>query len=120
MKSVKIKKDELLGVIQANRVKHSADFLEAQDKYRVVCIQKLTERIQKIQDSKLDEDVDMNFSVITPTNKTDEYDRVIKMLEMSTEDVVELTSHEFDCYVRDNWDWSDMAKFSNSTYTGRK
>ncbi len=50
---------------------------------------------------------------------TKEYDRVIKMLEMSVDTQIELSSSEFQNYVMDDWAWSDNAKLSNSTYTAK-
>jgi hypothetical protein len=40
------------------------------------------------------------------------------MLEMSVDDIIVLTSQEFDCYVMDNWTWKQNVTVRNSSYLG--
>lgn len=51
-----------------------------------------------------------------PTNRLEDYDRVISMLEFSVADKVQLKSSDFDCYVRNNWSWTQSFASSNQNY----
>lgn len=48
-----------------------------------------------------------------PESHEDDYDRAIKMCQMSVEEQVELTQQEFTQYVLDEWNWS--AGFTTQT-----
>jgi hypothetical protein len=54
---------------------------------------------------------------VEPVDQTREYNKVIRMLEMSTEDVIELQEHEFSQYVLDDWGWKGQFLASNSAYS---
>lgn len=51
-----------------------------------------------------------------PENHLEDYDRVIDMLKFSVADKVELSSTDFDAYVRNNWAWRSSYLSSNSNY----
>jgi len=52
-----------------------------------------------------------------PVNHSAEYRRLISMLEMTTQETIDLTMPEFDRYMNDNWDWK-MSFLSNKTMYG--
>ena len=112
MKTVKINKAELLDVIKQNRSKHEGDVMVADVAYKKQAISEYKKAIELIQETG-------KVSVIRlqePVDKRDDYDRVIKMLEMSADAVIELSSYEFDQYVMDNWEWKNLATLANSSY----
>lgn len=105
---------ELLRILEENRSKHRAIFLEAQEGYRTRVIAELNTRLveatagQKIQ----------RFAHFRePIDQTREYDRAIRMLQMCTESEVELDSREFGQLVMDQWDWKQDFLFANSAYS---
>jgi hypothetical protein len=52
-----------------------------------------------------------------PENHLEDYDRVIDMLKYSVADKVELSSKDFDAYVRNNWSWRNSFLSTNAVYT---
>ncbi|HXM03797.1 MAG TPA: hypothetical protein VN939_14390 [Chthoniobacterales bacterium] len=48
-----------------------------------------------------------------PVDHTADYDRVISMLEMSAQDLVQVSAEQFDQYVLDNWRWRRFANETN-------
>jgi len=54
-----------------------------------------------------------------PQDHTNDYDRVITMLEMSVDSVIELDDVAFDQYVMDNWSWKGDALATNSMYAAK-
>lgn len=113
MKTVKVKRDELLEQIRKNRTAHRAVFEKALEGYRKAVIKRLTEMLEDAKGGKRVEQVTL---LMQPTNQTAEYDQVIKMLEMSVQDEIELTSQDFGCYVMDRWAWKSQFALSSSGY----
>jgi len=114
MKQVTLDRDELLEKLKANREKHYAIFQEAFIGYRKLAIKKLDEALA---DAKAGKKIQLYIELVEPVNQTEDYDRVIAMLEMSLEDEVVLTQTEFAQYVLDQWHWKEQFKLSNSLYT---
>lgn len=53
-----------------------------------------------------------------PENHLEDYDRVIDLLNYSVADKVELSSSDFDAYVRNNWTWRKSFLGTNASYIG--
>ena len=110
MQEVKIKREALLAAVKANRDQHRKTFLLACKGFRTKAIQELDIMLKEAQDGEL---IRTSLSLPTPSDHTSDYDREIRMLEMCDDPVVELSAHEFDMYVMDNWNWK--AHESNVT-----
>lgn len=114
MQTVNIKRDVLLDILKKNRDEHRAIFLEAQKKYREEVITHLDRMLQDARDNKR---IRTRVELIEPSDHTVEYERAIRMLELSTDDIIELTEHEFTAYVMDEWTWSRQWALSNAGYS---
>jgi hypothetical protein len=117
MNEVKIKKENLLSAVRANRTTHRDEFIEAQAGFRTRVIEELDRRLQDARDGKK---VNLMISMPEPQDHTEDYDRVIRMLEMSVDEEVKLSASEFDQYVMDNWQWARAAKLVNASYTAAR
>lgn len=113
MQSVKVKKSELIEVLTKNRDGHRAEFLEAQDLYRAAVIKELDAMLAEARDKK---NIRRHISLPEPEDHTNDYNRELTMVSMSVEDVIELTVHEFDTFVMDNWNWKQNVIATNSFY----
>lgn len=100
--TVRVKKDELLTRIEANRDEHRAIFEEALDGWKKKVIESLEARYQDALQGK---DFNIVIHLPRPEDHTDQYDTVIEMLKMSQDDELELTQHDFACYALDKWQW---------------
>lgn len=114
MQNVKIKKEKLLETLRENRTAHREIFLEAQEGFRAEAIKQLDAMLQAAKDGKK---IRQSIGLIEPTDQTADYDRAIRMLEMSEDEVIELTELDFECYVLDNWRWKAQFLASNSSYS---
>lgn len=114
MQQVTVKKDALLDILRTNREKHTAIFLEAQAGYRERVIKELDAMLAK---AKKGERVPNYWQIQAPVNQTPEYDRAIRMLEMSVDDTVQLSASEFESYVMDRWTWKKAFLAANSAYS---
>lgn len=117
MNTVKVKRLELLDKIRGNRTKHRELFLKAQEGYRELVITELDRMLKDARDGKR---IRRTISMPEPQDHTDDYDRVISMLEMSLDEIVEIHANEFDMYVRDRWGWKQIADLTNIAYAAKR
>ena len=113
MKTVKIKVSELMLKVVENRNNHKNTFEKALKGYRTEVIKELE---ISLEDARTGRKIKRYISLEEPINQTKDYDRVIEMLKMTTDEIVELTSQEFSQYVLDQWSWSEAVGMTNSRY----
>ncbi len=114
LENVKIKRLELLAIVKENRAQHRKIFEEAIVGYREQAIKELEVHIQEARDGKR---VKRSVSIPEPIDQTREYDKAIRMLELSVDDVIELDHHGFSNLVLDDWHWKQNFIVANSTYS---
>lgn len=116
MNTVKVKTQELLESVRGNREEHRDVFKRAFDSYRSRVIEE-TER--NLSNMKLGQAITTFISMEAPQDHTKDYDRIIKMLEMTIdagEHQIEITQHEFAQYVMDDWGWKEEWINSTAAY----
>ena len=114
MQTVKAKRDDLLVRLRKNRGEHRELFNKAQEGFRKQVIEHLD---KMLADAKEGRKIRLAVALPEPIDQTKDYDRVITMLEMSVDDVVELTQGEFAQYVMDDWQWKQNVFATNTRYT---
>ena len=116
MNTMMFDKEELLDVIKKNHIAHRDFFLDAQKGYRKRIIQELD---SMLADAKSGKNIRISIELPKPVDHTKDYKRIIKMLEMTSEVDIELSDHEFDKYIMDNWEWKEHAFLANSQYSSK-
>lgn len=113
MKQVTVRRDELKAKIQANRATHRAQYEKAIEGWA----QEVTQLLQDDIDA-LRRGVRRRLTATDPmpTDHTQDYDRVLAMLEMSIDDTQTLDEQTFRQYVLDDWQWKSNWVASNSKY----
>lgn len=111
--TILVTKDELLTVLRENREKHRGLFEKAWDGYCTLTRAELEEKLARIKKGK---SIDCFFRNQPPDDHTDDYDDVIDMLTMATDEKIELTQPQFKQYVKDDWGWSQTWTSSNTAY----
>ena len=114
MRQVKVSKTELLGILKKNREEHREIFLEAQDNYRKMFIAELDSLLEEAKSGKR---IRRMIKLVEPMDQTKEYDRAIRMLEMSVDTTIELDEMQFRQLVMDDWTWKDQFLVANSSYS---
>jgi len=114
MKTVRIKKDELIAVIKKNRENHWNDYKDAYQKFLTTGSQLLHDRYDEFVSGK--KNLTLNFSIAAPLNYLHQYDRILEMLAMETESTVTLDQTEFRQYVQDDYAWKDSYNSSKIGY----
>jgi hypothetical protein len=110
MNSIKVKKIDLIAAMEKNRAEHRAAFIKAQDAYRATVIKVLDEELQAAKHGRPFVLARIT-ALVQPSDHTNDYERIIGMLNMDTGDIVELNQQEYKCYVEDDWGW--MGQFAN-------
>jgi DNA-binding FadR family transcriptional regulator len=113
VREVNIAKEKLRERVQANRDNHRSVYESAMDGYRHAAIAWF--------DAEMDRAVngagfDTYFQMPRPEDHTEDYDRVLDMIEMSEDETIKLTSQEFAQYVRDDWGWKREFTATISNY----
>lgn len=114
MDKVRVKREELLKIVETNRETHREIFIEAQKGFREEVIKQLDARLKDARDGKR---INLLFTLPAPIDQTKDYDLAIQMLKMSVDDIVELDSMAFAQLVNDDWHWKQSFMAVNSTYS---
>ncbi|KKL71557.1 hypothetical protein LCGC14_2093750 [marine sediment metagenome] len=113
MNKITVEKVELLEVLRTNRATHRAKFDKAQEVYRERVIRELETSLRR---ARAGDRVEHYIRLPIPEDHTDDYNRVVEMLEMHKYDSVELTQSEFQCYVQDEWGWLKTFAANTTSY----
>jgi hypothetical protein len=107
---------DLLKVVKENRKKHEDQYKSAMEAYRSRVVDVLRVNLDVAITGR---DVDHDIGVIRPRQYLREYDRAIRMFEMTSEKEAELDSRTFAQLVMDEWSWKDDFISSTSAYVGK-
>ena len=148
MREVTIEKDRLIGILKENKRKHDhlydcsvSGYWETAKKTIYEKQSNLTRALEnkRLEISKLYNDGlayankkvelkpiypdvklagDLSVSLPFPISHSDDYQKAIRMLELSIYDQVTLSSTEFDQFVLNNWAWKIDFLTSTVTYLG--
>jgi len=114
--SVTIPKNKLLASVNNNRNRHRKIFLEALRGYQ----KKIVKILDKmLKDVKAGRRINHMINLPMPQDMTEEYNTVIKMLEMSSDKEIKLSSEDFSRFVEDKWDWTISFLSNNAPYSKR-
>lgn len=110
---ISVHKAELIDRIRLNRDQHRAVFEKAIQGYHDELKRELADRLDRLIKGQ---HIDKHIALLEPEDHTEDYDRVLDMLEMSVDDEVTITAQEFAQYVRDDWAWKRQWVATNSAY----
>ena len=113
-----MQKAKLMAVLKKNREEHREIFLEAQKAYRQRAIEVLDAQL-RLASEGAPFTLRQIVELVAPEDHTADYDRVIKMLELSVDKTVVLSASEFVNLVQDTWNWSRQWAVSNSGYISK-
>lgn len=111
---VKMKVSEVLECLRRNRSQHRGIFKDACDGYKAQFIEKLNKAVDALKAGELSTP---SLYMVAPDDHTDDYDYAIKMLEMTTQDEIELTEKDVAQYVMDDWGWKKQWDETVTSYS---
>ena len=118
-RTYKVKIETLLTHLKKNRDEHVEIVEEAQAEFRRLAIEKLD---LMLQDAKSGACICTRLALAVPTIHTDAFDNAIGILEMTQdalEECIEIDSGEYERFVRNNWEWTDQFRTTNSAYSNK-
>lgn len=144
-RTIEVNRLKLVEILEENREMHIREYHEAVDGYLETATEKLQEgydksvvKLQKnLENSKrllaeidpskpletsdrivLVESICIDLKV--PRNYAKEYDAAIDMANWDVRDTLELSGAEFQCFVRDEWDWTNEFSTTTASYSKHK
>lgn len=114
MNKVTVKKADLREIVQKNRDDHHAIWVEAKAKHREAFIAELK---KSLSEAEAGGELRRTINLVEPSSHTKDYDRVLRMIDLSIEDTVTLDAQEFMHYVQDEWAWSQQWSHSSALYS---
>lgn len=111
-RQIKIKKKELITKLRENKEKHIKDYNEAVVAYKKKAQEELVKSQKRLNEGALD----IKIVLVTPVNKSEEYDKIIEMFNWEVEELISLSQGEFNEYIHDESDFSKASFLANSTY----
>lgn len=127
MKTVVVDKESLALCLATNLEKHKKEYVEARMGYEDAqrqALAKLSKRAAFAATSgsaegrnSVKEAWDKYRKLDVPQNHTDVYEQAIMLMEWEKRDEVELSINDFECYVRDNFEWSRNFRSMHKAYS---
>lgn len=116
MRSVKLNKVELLGIVRENKEKHISAYKEAVEDYLKAARKIVDYNVDRVNSGVLTEIAMCKPMPAAPKSYEDEYSRAIRMLELSVETEIDLEADIFNQLVLDEWNWKNQFAMMASTY----
>lgn len=116
MNAIKMSRLELLGIVQDNKVKHVAEYLEAVEDYKTLVLQIATANLKLAKTANMQDFAKIKAHPIAPNSYEDSYKRAIRMLELSIDEVIEIEEDVFNQLVLDEWSWKRGFTVGNAMY----
>jgi len=126
LKMVTVRRERLRSTLLENLEKHQRDYETATDNYkrkRINLASDLVEAAQAFADDLSEEtQVSNAFSALSmqdkPMSYAKEYERAMALAEWEVADEIELSVHDFNCYVLDDWKWQGSFRRSVMSNAG--
>jgi len=116
MKSVKMNRLELLKIVKDNAVKHLVDYDESVVDFKVLVAKLAKTNLKLANTGDLKEIAKMKRIPQEPVAYADNYNRAIRMLELSVEDTIDIEEHIFNQLVLDEWTWKQAFVATGAMY----
>jgi hypothetical protein len=116
MNAIKMNRLELLKIVQENKTKHIAEYLEAVVDYKKLVLQIATENLHVARTADMKQFLKIKAHPSAPNSYEDSYKRAIRMLELSIDEVIEIEEDVFNQLVLDEWSWKRGFSASNAMY----
>lgn len=117
MRTVRINKGDLVNTLIKNRNAHKAEYADAVKGYCTKMVGFLKEKAGLMEMGYPHEIIVHDFP---PEDHTDDYNRALRMLEMSVDSTIELTESEFRQLVEDDWQWQATFKAAAMKYSSHR
>lgn len=116
MRTTKIQKTELLSIVKANLETHLTDYAEAVSDYKLAALKLAKANLELAETGELAKIAEIKEMPAEPKSYEAEYNRAIRKLELSVDDVIEVDELTFNQLVLDEWNWKTQFLVGNALY----
>lgn len=116
MRSVKLNKKELLYIVIQNKEKHIVEYAEAVTDYKTAVIKIASQNLKLAKSDDLFQIGKMKVNPPMPVSYESSYNKAIRMLQLSVDDVIELDEEVFNQLVLDEWTWKGHFTSTKTLY----
>lgn len=116
MNEIKMDRKELLKIVKENLKKHLADYAEAVEDYKAGALKVATANLKIAKTGEIDKFNQIKSLPQRPVSYEKEYNRAIRMLELSIENEIVVEQDVFNQLVLDEWHWKNQFIASAMTY----
>jgi hypothetical protein len=113
LNEVTVQKSDLLKVLQQNRADHRKIFEEALVGFEKAATADLQRELDRLRAGKRRS---IFIQRPVPVDHTRDYDRAIRMIEMSIGDTITVSEGDFQSYVMDDWGWAHEFATTATAY----
>ena len=114
MEKVKVQKRNLIEALRTNKDLHQREYDEALIGFRLAAEKELKLKLKELKAGKKD---NIYISLQKPVSYVKQYNDVIGMLEISSEEEVSITMEEYLKYYKNEWEWKQTWQLSNAFYS---
>ena len=104
---------QILKIVKKNKENHQTIYNEAIINYKKILKQELQKLLNDVDNNI---DIQHEIRIRKPQHFLNEYDQIIMMLEMTTNEEIHLTSDMFAKIVMNNWDWKNKFEMNTTVY----
>jgi hypothetical protein len=110
---ISVDKLKLIEKIKENRENHIKEYGEAVEAYKEEALRQLKKLTKEAKGGSLN----VFLNLISPVNNTEKYDDLISQFEWDEKLQIQLTTYEFNEYIKDKTSWAVAANESNVFYS---
>ena len=104
---------KLIAIVKENWEKHAKKYVEA----HIIFKKRYIEVLENMKEqAERDDKFTTMIGLSEPKVHEEDYRRLVDMLEMSSDDTIELDEHSYDRIVNDQWDWKRNFDANTSIY----
>jgi hypothetical protein len=113
MENTTINKQDLIQILKDNLTQHIKDIVDAKAARLVNAEIELKKTLKLLKKSG---ELPNNLAWPSIQDFSSEYKKALRKLELEISDVINLSAHEFDKYVLDDWNWKSTFNNTLATY----
>ena len=116
MNAIKMNRLALFEIVRANLKKHVSEYTEAVDDYKTLVLNIAESNLALAKTGDLTNLDKIKQKPNKPVSYEVSYNRAIRMLELSVDEIIEVEEDVFNQLVLDEWHWKQSFVASNTMY----
>lgn len=113
------RKDDIVNILKQNLANHKVEYVEAVKQYDIERIKRAAAVYDDLL-AKKNPEIAFNFGLRPPENIASQYESLINVISMSSDEFISLNVNEANQIFNDEWDWALAAKTTNATYSNAR